>query len=183
MNCSYTKMGYAGNSEPSFIIPTALASYDDGARDIGARGATDLDYYIGDAALANAKTHQLQYPIRHGLIDNWSSMERLWQRCFYEQLHVNPSEHHVMLTEPPLNPPENREYTCEVMFETFNVPGEQADRLARVMCLCVAQADPIALQKRFPLMLTLSLLTVCAALLLQACTLGFKQCWRWRHRG
>ncbi len=26
-------------------------------------------------------------------------------------------------TEPPLNPPENREYTAEVMFETFNVPG------------------------------------------------------------
>lgn len=28
-----------------------------------------------------------------------------------------------MQTEPPLNPPENREFTAEVMFETFNVPG------------------------------------------------------------
>jgi actin-related protein 3 len=28
-----------------------------------------------------------------------------------------------MLTEPPLNPPENREFTAEIMFETFNVPG------------------------------------------------------------
>ena len=26
-------------------------------------------------------------------------------------------------TEPPLNQPENREYTAEIMFETFNVPG------------------------------------------------------------
>lgn len=26
-------------------------------------------------------------------------------------------------TEPPLNTPENREYTAEIMFETFNVPG------------------------------------------------------------
>jgi actin-related protein 3 len=26
-------------------------------------------------------------------------------------------------TEPPLNAPENREFTAEVMFETFNVPG------------------------------------------------------------
>ncbi len=26
-------------------------------------------------------------------------------------------------TEPPLNTPENREYTAEIMFETYNVPG------------------------------------------------------------
>jgi actin-related protein 3 len=30
---------------------------------------------------------------------------------------------YLLQTEPPLNPPENREYTAEVMFETFNVPG------------------------------------------------------------
>jgi actin-related protein 3 len=29
----------------------------------------------------------------------------------------------MLLTEPPLNTPENREYTAEIMFETFNVPG------------------------------------------------------------
>ena len=28
-----------------------------------------------------------------------------------------------MLTEPPLNPPENRETAAEIMFETFGVPG------------------------------------------------------------
>jgi len=29
----------------------------------------------------------------------------------------------MMQTEPPLNAPENREYTAEIMFETFNVKG------------------------------------------------------------
>jgi actin-related protein 3 len=41
----------------------------------------------------------------------------------FEYLRCEPEEHFVMLTEPPLNPPENREYTAEIMFETFNVPG------------------------------------------------------------
>ncbi len=50
-------------------------------------------------------------------------MEHYWEQCMFKYLRVEPSEHHVMLTEPPLNTPENREYTAEIMFETFNVPG------------------------------------------------------------
>lgn len=121
--CRYTKMGYSGNVEPQYIIPTVLATKADeggvGKRD----GVDDLDFHIGDAAFANSSTHQINYPIRHGLIDNWDNMERLWQRCMFEYLRCEPEEHFVLLTEPPLNPPENREYTAEIMFETFNVPG------------------------------------------------------------
>lgn len=119
----YTKMGFAGNVEPQYIIPTVCATKADeggvGKRD----GVEDLDFYIGDAAHANSTTHQINYPIRGGIIDNWDNMERMWQRCMFEYLRCEPEEHHVLLTEPPLNPPENREYTAEIMFETFNVPG------------------------------------------------------------
>ena len=38
-------------------------------------------------------------------------------------LRVDPEAHNFILTEPPLNTPDNREYTAEIMFETFNVPG------------------------------------------------------------
>jgi len=38
-------------------------------------------------------------------------------------LRCEPEDHFFLLTEPPLNAPENREYTAEIMFETFNVPG------------------------------------------------------------
>jgi len=116
-------MGYSGNVEPQYIIPTVLGTKAEeggqGKRD----GVDDLDFYVGDAALANSATYQVNYPIRHGLIDNWDNMERLWQRCMFEYLRCEPEEHYVLLTEPPLNPPENREFTAEIMFETFNVPG------------------------------------------------------------
>ncbi len=36
---------------------------------------------------------------------------------------MDSEDHNFMLTEPPLNPPENREMAAEIMFETFNVPG------------------------------------------------------------
>lgn len=118
-------MGYSGNVEPQYIIPTVLSTKPEETSAIqGTRaGVDDLDFHIGDAALANSTTHQINYPIRHGIIDNWDNMERMWQRCMFEYLRCEPEEHYVLLTEPPLNPPENREYTAEIMFETFNVPG------------------------------------------------------------
>lgn len=50
-------------------------------------------------------------------------MERFLEQCVFKYLRAEPEDHHFLLTEPPLNTPENREYTAEIMFETFNVPG------------------------------------------------------------
>ena len=50
-------------------------------------------------------------------------MERFWSNSIFKYLRVEPEDHYFLLTEPPLNAPENREYTAEIMFETFNVPG------------------------------------------------------------
>jgi len=65
----------------------------------------------------------INYPVRKGQVDNWTHMEQLWQHCIFKYLRCDPEDHFFCLTEPPLNPPENREFTAEVMFETFNVPG------------------------------------------------------------
>ncbi len=48
-------------------------------------------------ALTNSKSYTVNYPIRHGLVDNWTNMERLWQRCFFDYLRCDPEEHYVML--------------------------------------------------------------------------------------
>ena len=45
------------------------------------------------------------------------------EQCIFKYLRAEPEDHHFLLTEPPLNTPENREYTAEIMFESFNVPG------------------------------------------------------------
>lgn len=61
--------------------------------------------------------------MRHGLVEDWDLMERFLEQCIFKYLRAEPEDHHFLLTEPPLNTPENREYTAEIMFETFNVPG------------------------------------------------------------
>ena len=52
----YSKMGYAGNTEPQFIIPSAIAikesaSVGDQSKKRLGKGIEDLDFYIGDEAI------------------------------------------------------------------------------------------------------------------------------------
>lgn len=50
-------------------------------------------------------------------------MEKFLEQCIFKYLRAEPEDHYFLLTEPPLNTPENREYIAEIMFESFNVPG------------------------------------------------------------
>jgi actin-related protein 3 len=52
----YTKMGFAGNAEPSFIIPTVIASHSGNVnKGKSTTGIDDLDFHIGDDALITRK--------------------------------------------------------------------------------------------------------------------------------
>ncbi|KAG8756308.1 Arp2/3 complex subunit, actin nucleation center [Ceratobasidium sp. 423] len=57
------------------------------------------------------------------MIENWDHMERYWEQSIFKYLRAEPEDHYFLLTEPPLNPPENREQTAEIFFESFNVQG------------------------------------------------------------
>lgn len=131
-----TKLGFAGNDSPSYVFPTAIATaVGAGKAGKGAsatnsflsakRGLEDLDFFIGDEALsaASGSNYSLSYPIRHGQIENWDHMERFWENSIFKYLRCEPEDHYFLLTEPPLNPPENRESTAEIMFESFNCAG------------------------------------------------------------
>jgi len=133
----YSKLGFAGNYEPNYIIPTIISNIvkKDGTK---ADPVQDLDFFIGaEATEAKRSNYNIDYPIRHGIIENWDNMEKYWTRCIYQYMSCDPEEHYILLTEPPLNTPENREYTAEIMFETFNVPGLYI-AVQAVLALCAS---------------------------------------------
>lgn len=51
------------------------------------------------------------------------------EQVIFKYLRAEPEDHYFLMTEPPLNTPENREYLAEIMFESFNVPGPSFLRL------------------------------------------------------
>ena len=80
------------------------------------------DYVFGNDIEWMKKDLKIEYPINRGIIQNWDSMEKIWEHVFY-QLHSYPEECNVMLTQPIMNPKDQAEKMIQIMFETFNVPG------------------------------------------------------------
>ncbi len=79
-------------------------------------------------------------------------MEKIWHRCLFQYIRCEPEESVIVLTEPPMNPPENREYMAEIMFETFGVKGIHI-AVQAVMSLYSSWsiAEPDSLQKQLGL--------------------------------
>ncbi len=117
-----SKNGFAGEDQPRSVFPTLVGypKYQSIMTDVD---HYVRDYYIGDEALNLRGVLKLEYPIEHGAIESWDAMEKIWNFTFFNDLRVNPAEHPVLLTEPPLNALSNREKMAELMFETFNVPA------------------------------------------------------------
>ncbi|MHA1338446.1 MAG: hypothetical protein ACTSRZ_01810 [Promethearchaeota archaeon] len=118
----FIKSGFAGDDKPISIIPTIIGYpvYKDGLSSID---YFSKPFYIGKEAEQHKNDLKVIFPIEKGIINDWEGMEEIWRFIFYEELKAEPSEHRVLITEPPLNPSKNRERMAEIMFEEFNVPS------------------------------------------------------------
>ncbi|NWI78178.1 ARP3B protein, partial [Dryoscopus gambensis] len=124
----YTKLGYAGNTEPQFIIPSCelpikLSTKVQVVSALFTLSGT-VDSLIFKKVVPIRKcTLWVCWPIRHGIVEDWDLMERFMEQVIFKYLRAEPEDHYFLMTEPPLNTPENREYLAEIMFESFNIPG------------------------------------------------------------
>ena len=130
----YTKMGIAGQSSPSHVIPTVLYRQErDQISNLSRSGLFPLNSSSAPPPLICAGNGAIKEsisdvsgstkPIVDGRVNDWSDLEIFINTCYTQYLRVDPSERPCILTEPPLNPASNREKLAEVMFETFNVPS------------------------------------------------------------
>ena len=115
----YCKAGFSSYEEPRIAFPSVVGypKYND----VVGLGSEKQEFYVGPDAIHKKGVLKLNYPLVHGVVNNWDDMEKIWGYIFINELRIAPEEHNILLTEASLNPKENREKMAQIMFETFNV--------------------------------------------------------------
>ena len=114
------RAGFAGSDLPAVHFPSYVG------RPKHTRvlaGALEGDVFIGPRAQELRGLLKIRYPLEHGIVTDWDDMEKIWTYIYEQELKTLSEEHPVLLTEPPLNPKQNRDMAAQVLFEQFNVPA------------------------------------------------------------
>jgi len=132
----FVKVGFAKDNFPRHMFPSMigrpLMRFEESLSD----GDVVLkDPMVGDECAKHRSMLDVSYPIENGQVKDWAGIKHIWDYTFNERLHVDPSEHKILLTEPPMNPKKNRERMLEFMFETYNFPATHV-ALQAVLVLC-----------------------------------------------
>jgi len=116
----HVKAGLATDESPSSVFPAIVGRP---KHESAMAGSDKKEYYMGEEALAKKGVLSISYPLEHGIVKDWSDMEKVWHYTFFDALRVNPEEHAVVVSEAPFNPLKNRERMVEMLFEKFQVPA------------------------------------------------------------
>jgi actin-related protein 2 len=120
----YVKLGFGGDSFPRFVIPSIVGKTEL-RKDTNIGGVELKDIMVGDEAAPHRAYLNIKYPLSEGKIQDWASMELLWDYCFEKKLGLekDKSDKKILLTEPANNPKKNREKMGEIMFEKYGFGG------------------------------------------------------------
>lgn len=128
----FVKIGFAKDNFPQHIFPSMigrpLMRYEEEFGDVELK-----DVMVGDECAQHRSMLECSYPLKDGKVIDWDGMRYLWDYTFYERLNITTSDHKILLTEPPMNPIDNRVQMCQFMFEQYGFQGVQVSIQARLV--------------------------------------------------
>ena len=118
----FVKVGFAKDNFPRHIFPSMIGHpmmrYEEDFQDVELK-----DVMVGDECAKHRAMLETSYPVENGIVKDWEGMQHLWDYTFNERLQIDPHEHKILLTEPPMNPTQNQKLILENMFEKYEFPA------------------------------------------------------------
>lgn len=114
----FFKAGFSEDFAPLVTFPTIVGKAKNQNLMIG---MDQKEFYVGNEAASKLSLLSVSSPIVKGEITDWAKMTQIWQHSYENELAVDPQEHTVLVTEPPLMTHKYHERLAETFFETFHV--------------------------------------------------------------
>jgi actin len=106
------KAGFASDDAPKVIMPMIIGKPKAPGILVG---MDQKECYVGYEAKAKKNLLIMEEPVVGGVVQNFDSLQKIFEHLFNNELRVSPDEHKILLTEPPNNPKKNREEIVELM--------------------------------------------------------------------
>ncbi|XP_074850090.1 actin-like protein 7A [Carettochelys insculpta] len=116
----YFKCGFAGEPRPSHIISSTVGKH---FQQTAKTGDNRKETFVGKELQDVTIPLKLVNPLRHGIVVDWDCIQDIWEYIFHKEMKIQPEEHAVLVSDPPLSPTTNREKYAEMLFETFCTPA------------------------------------------------------------
>lgn len=94
--------------EPNKMFPTL----------VGRPCGNKSELLVGDQALEYKEAIKLNHPIRHGIVENWDEMEKIWEYAL-----GGKAKSPVLITETANAPFSYKQKSAELFFEKFKAPS------------------------------------------------------------
>lgn len=128
---SLSKAGWSGEDCPKVIIPSYVGKIENGNKEVNNVNDNNISetsnknknkIYIGSCQINCWRENmELKNPLKNGLVEDWDTLESLWDYIFNEGLMVDPSEHPLFISESSWNTRTIREKLTELAFEKYQV--------------------------------------------------------------
>ncbi|KAM6328221.1 actin-like protein 7A [Alca torda] len=113
----YFKCGFAGDPCPSHIVSSTVG------KPMGEDGHNQKETFIGKDLQNSGVPLTRISPIRHGAVVDWNCVQDTLGFIFQREMKIQPEDHAVLVSVPPLCSIANKERYAEMMFEGFHVPA------------------------------------------------------------
>ncbi|KAM6035569.1 actin-like protein 7A [Theristicus caerulescens] len=113
----YFKCGFAGDPWPSCIVSSTVG------KPTRETGSNQKETFVGRELQNSSVPLTLIEPVRRGVVVDWNGVQDTLERIFQMEMKIQPEDHAVLVSVPPLCSITDKERYAEMMFEGVHAPA------------------------------------------------------------